>query len=269
MPEDIERIRAFVRRYEEVTSTRIEPFRWGTALFNDEFPVRYDSNFLRLERSRGDATPHDLAAEADRLLGGFAHREIIADDVAEADRIAAGMGALGYKVDRLLFMRLTEKRPRPSVDVVVEEFDFDTIRPHLVELARRYEEKPTDEVAAVLADFGRVLVDRMGARFFGVRVDGQPVASCELYVHQGVAQIEDVGTLEEFRGRGFARAFVSRAIIEGIDAGADLVFLIADDDDWPKEFYGRLGFERIGGSRQFTKVPPPRPVPGEPSPERR
>jgi ribosomal protein S18 acetylase RimI-like enzyme len=267
MPEDIDRIEAFMRWYEEITSTRTEPFRWGTALFNDDFPMRYDSNFLRLERSLGDATPHKLAAEADRALDGFAHREIFADDIAEADRIAAGMGDLGYKIDRLLFMRLTEKRPRPSHDIVVEEFDFDTMRPHLVEVARRYEEKPTDEVAAALADFGRVLVDRVGARFFGVRVDGRPVASCELYVHEGVAQIEDVGTLEEFRGLGFARAFVSRAIIEGIDAGADLVFLIADDDDWPKEFYGRLGFESVRGSRQFTKAPP-RPTPGEPLPER-
>ena len=28
--------------------------------------------------------------------------------------------------------------------------------------------------------------------------------------------------------------------------GTELVFIVADDDDWPKDLYGRLGFEPIG-----------------------
>jgi hypothetical protein len=50
--DDLERITAFRRWTEDVTSTRIEPWRFGTALYRDDYPDRWDSNFLRVE---GDA----------------------------------------------------------------------------------------------------------------------------------------------------------------------------------------------------------------------
>ena len=53
-------------------------------------------------------------------------------------------------------------------------------------------------------------------------------------------------TLPEFRNRGLARSVVSKAIEEGRRIGADLVFLTADANDWPKELYRKLGFDEIG-----------------------
>jgi ribosomal protein S18 acetylase RimI-like enzyme len=175
-------------------------------------------------------------------------------DAGEGDRLAAGMTELGYQTDRLIFMVHRGQVPEAPRDVVVEEFDLAEIRPLLVTIARRYD-PVSDGTAELLADFRRVLVDRIGARFIGVRVDGEPVGYCELYVRDGLAQIEDVNTLEAFRGRGLARAFVTCAIREGLAAGAQTVFLIADASDWPQHFYGRLGFETVGGFREFMKVP--------------
>jgi ribosomal protein S18 acetylase RimI-like enzyme len=257
MDEERDRIEAFVRWAEDSTASRTEPFRWGTALFNDAYPMRFDSNYLRVERSLGQATAIELAAEADQLLAGFPHREIVVPDVAEADRIAAGMVERGYAVERLVYMVQRGEIPEQPADVRVEEYDLADVHPLFVEIARRLEDAPTEAVAIALADFAQVLVDRIGARFFGVSVEGKPVGSCELYVHEGVAQVESVGTLEEFRGRGLARAFVTAAMREGYAAGADMVFLMADDDDWPKGFYGRLGFERVGGFRSFNRFPKP------------
>ena len=34
-----------------------------------------------------------------------------------------------------------------------------------------------------------------------------------------------------------------------------MIFLIADDADWPKELYAKLGFDPIGRFWQFTKPP--------------
>jgi ribosomal protein S18 acetylase RimI-like enzyme len=253
--QDVQRIDAFVRWTEDATASRTEPFQWGTALFHDAFPMRYDSNFLRVERSLGDATAADLAREAERLLAEFAHREVVVPDASEADRLAAGMVEQGYAVERLTYMiHRSEAPPEPS-DVRVEEFDLEAVHPLFVEQARRYDDAPAEEVAVRLADFAGVLAERLGARFFGASVDGTPVGSCDLYVRDGVAQVENVGTLEEHRGRGLARAFVTRAVREAYAAGAELVFLMADDDDWPKAFYGRLGFERVGGFRQFNRFP--------------
>ena len=38
--------------------------------------------------------------------------------------------------------------------------------------------------------------------------------------------------------------------------GADLVFLVADDRDWPKQLYSKLGFDPVGRFWQFTRHPP-------------
>jgi hypothetical protein len=34
------------------------------------------------------------------------------------------------------------------------------------------------------------------------------------------------------------------------------VFLIADDDDWPKELYAKLGFDPLCRYWQFRRPPP-------------
>jgi len=39
------------RWLQDRTCTRIEPARWGDAVFNDDFPQRYFSNFVRVDRA--------------------------------------------------------------------------------------------------------------------------------------------------------------------------------------------------------------------------
>ena len=68
-------------------------------------------------------------------------------------------------------------------------------------------------------------------------------------------------TLEEFRGLGVARAVVLAAVEAARAAGAERVFIAADDDDWPKSLYERVGFDRIGRVWEFQRRPaeaPPR-----------
>ena len=74
-------------------------------------------------------------------------------------------------------------------------------------------------------------------------------------MHDGVAELDNVHTLKTYRGRGIARAVVGHAIRQAGDAGADLVFLIADDADWPKDLYAKLGFDPEGRFWRSTKPP--------------
>jgi hypothetical protein len=37
--------------------------------------------------------------------------------------------------------------------------------------------------------------------------------------------------------------------------GATRIFIVADDDDWPKQLYERLGFDRIGLDVAFLRSP--------------
>jgi predicted GNAT family acetyltransferase len=98
-----------------------------------------------------------------------------------------------------------------------------------------------------------MLGDRAETRFFGVEVDGEIVAWSDLYLAQGVGQVEDVATASEHRGKGYATAVVLRAAEEARRAGADLIFLVADDYDWPKELYARLGFDAVGCVYKFIR----------------
>jgi GNAT superfamily N-acetyltransferase len=98
------------------------------------------------------------------------------------------------------------------------------------------------------------------ARFFVGRSDGVDAAVTTLYSDGVTAQVEDVATLREHRRRGLARATVSAAIDAAVEMGHELVFIVADDDDWPKQLYGRLGFDPVGHTWAFTRPGPEHPA---------
>jgi ribosomal protein S18 acetylase RimI-like enzyme len=253
---ELARIVAMQRWVEEATATRVEPWRFGVAVFTDDFPRRYDSNFLRVEKPVGTTTPGELAAEADRLQAHLSHRELIVEDVDAGARLAAGFRELGYVIERLAYMALrTEPSDAPTPALPVREVTPQMLRPTLVAINLAMDGMaPAD--AEMLADFRPVSAERAGARYFAVELDGVLASYCELYLHEGVAQVEDVNTLERFRNRGAARAVVLAAIAAGRAAGADLVWLLADADDWPQHLYAKLGFEPVGGAWQFTTMAP-------------
>jgi ribosomal protein S18 acetylase RimI-like enzyme len=264
--DEFARIMAFARWFFEASSTRIERTRFGTAYFNDDFKIRYNANLLFADHVF-PAAPQELAAELDRLLAGYVHRKVLLSD-DEGLRLAAGMGELGYAPDRTVSMSLRGEPDRaPQLDLV-EEVDHAARRALLMDLYQREEWGRAPGVAEALSEFPGWLEEKIGARFFVQRIDGKMAGTCELYVHEGMAQVESVDTLEEFRGRGVARNLVLRAAAEGRAVGADLIFIEADADDWPQKLYERLGFEHVGAYRGFLKAPHgfgSPPLPSDPS----
>jgi ribosomal protein S18 acetylase RimI-like enzyme len=91
-------------------------------------------------------------------------------------------------------------------------------------------------------------------RYFAARVRGRIASYCELFSDGRTGQIESVMTLEPFRGRGLAKAVVTRALHES-KARHDFTFLVADAGDWPKELYRKLGFEAVGSIWDFVLLP--------------
>jgi GNAT superfamily N-acetyltransferase len=247
MNDDVISILAFQRSMLERLSSRVEPFAWGRAFLDERFPKRWDSNFLWVEAPLDRVAAEDLVAEADRVLGGagLAHRRIYLDDDDEGARLRPGFEALGWTAERLLWMA-ARREPEREGGGVAEEVDLATIRPALEEINRRQPWGSEDpEAVRMLVDYRGHLAATIGARFFVVREAGAIASTCELYAVDGVAQVEDVNTLEEFRGRGYARAVVLGALRAAADAGCDLRFLIADEDDWPKHLYASIGFDPI------------------------
>jgi ribosomal protein S18 acetylase RimI-like enzyme len=250
MPDVLERVQRFEREIEMAGSETVEsPF--GVGVLEPSLPLRHDSNYLLAERVPLGVGAQDLAAEADRILGGagLAHRAVFTFDESLGAKLEPDFRDLGWNVRRHIWMVQLREPEREADLSVVDEVGESELRPGRTTEIMRYP-WGTEEVAKQLLDAKLLIGERAETRFFGVRVGDEIVSWADLYVAQGLAQIEDVATKEAHRGKGYASAVVLRAAGEARAGGADLVFLVADADDWPKQLYGRLGFDTIG---QLTK----------------
>jgi GNAT superfamily N-acetyltransferase len=89
---------------------------------------------------------------------------------------------------------------------------------------------------------------------FLARVDGRPAAIAMTIVSRGIAGIYWVGTTEEARGRGLARALTATAVNAGFEMGAEIASLQASPMGEP--IYRRMGFETIFNYRLFMQPAP-------------
>jgi GNAT superfamily N-acetyltransferase len=172
--------------------------------------------------------------------------------------MAPAFAGAGYHADPIVLMALRRQPDRgPTIDV--EEVPFDRARPVIHETYRRWEQLRPHHVEQFTDQHG-VYERAVGARFFLGSVEGEPAGVCELWMDGSDALVEHVDTLEEFRNRGVARSVVLAAVEAAKDARAERIFIAADDNDWPKELYGRLGFDRLGREWEFIRWPVQEPV---------
>ena len=246
MSEDLARVAAFLRAFDDACATRVEPWRFGRAFFRDDMPRVHDLNFVRLD-APGEPSARELVEAADVVQGraGLRHRKIMVYD-ERGERLRREFPDLGWDTERDVVMVLRSAPPAPDRRRGEETTRADVDR--MRELAlRSYWPDADDDLVRQLAAKDRVFERGRNARYFVARSDdGDVVAACDLYSDGRTGQIEDVGTLEGHQRRGHATAVVLAAIDASLAAGHDLTFLIADDDDWPKQMYGWLGFETVG-----------------------
>jgi ribosomal protein S18 acetylase RimI-like enzyme len=244
MPDELARAWAFLERGDMAGERRESSV--GTAFFDDAIPLRLDSNFLRVE---GAADAGEVLAEAERLE----RRMIIYPDSEQGEEAAPFFAGQRWLVRRHLLMA-QHREPAAAADFgLVREVREEDLRPVRAHMNAGYPwGKP--EVMAQLFEAKQLIAERVGARFFAVELDGEIVSYTDLYGTGAEAQIEDVATMHEHRGRGYATAVVLAAIAAARADGAEFVFLIADLDDWPKELYRKLGFDELG---YFVKLVSP------------
>jgi len=231
----------------------VEPFPGGASYRTPSLAAVWDLNFLWVADAAG-AEADDLARTADRLQGetGLAHRRVVVPGERNAERLAPRLQALGWTAERLLTM-VAGETPEPRRAVAVEEVAFERLLGLRAELAREGPGGRSPAVVEQLLTAAARHARAGSARHFAVLDEGRPVAAADLYSDGRTAQVEDVATLTTHRGRGYASAIVLRAVEAARETGNDLVFLLADADDWPQELYRRLGFEPIGDTHTFTR----------------
>jgi ribosomal protein S18 acetylase RimI-like enzyme len=234
-------------------SERREPFEWGTALFRLDMPRVHDQNLLRLESGFDVATAVGLAAEADRLQrpAGLSHRKLVVPDERAGERLSAGFADLSWRRARHVVMAHRGAAPDEPAHPVrqVESPALRTSRTRAFE-----HDLGSGAAAQVAASLDLIASVVRSARGFAVEADGQFASWCMLYEERGIGQIDDVVTAGPYRRRGYARAVVSAATRASLDSGNQITFLVADDEDWPKDLYARLGYEPIGRRFEFTRL---------------
>lgn len=255
-PEMLERALAFQRSVSARESTRVEPFRWGTAYFNDVVPVSYDHNFLDVEVALPGIAPEELLAEADRLQGGvgLTHREMRLLSYADGERMAPAFRGPGWRMERNLFMAMLAEPESVPDTSAVRVATWEHTRPAIEVTTQRAPYATTEAVTQQLIDRTLITMGAVDTRFLVSEVDGQVASYCHLYSDGTTAQVEDVNTLEEFRGRGFALATVWAAVELARSEGHDFIWLIADEDDWPQHLYRKLGFRDVGRTIWFVRA---------------
>ena len=246
----IERIHAFRAGLQDAVAERRVEGVHGTGLFADSVREVYDLNYVRAE-TPGDADA--LAGETNRLMEDFFHTRVVVErpDDASAD----GFRARGWTVTPHLIMAHTREPDRRVDTSGVREVPFESVLPARRE-ATLGEVWGDAEIASLLDDAKRLIMRAVPTRFFAAFADSEIASYCEVRSAGGVAQIEDVNTIERFRGRGFGRMIVQHAVDEAKQTH-DVVYLEALADDWPRELYAKLGFEPLGERHFVTRFPHP------------
>jgi ribosomal protein S18 acetylase RimI-like enzyme len=239
---------------------------WGRAYLCPSLPLIWDANWVEFERT--GLAVDEVIAIADEVLGGegFAHRTLCALDEADGKRLAEALEAEpgrwpGWEVERTRYMAWNggdlvaaaggaeTGHGDGSAPAAAREVTFDQAealrRALTVELTPAGEADPEATVDQLM-ELDRRYSERCGDRWFVAPAEGEPASACRLYRQGGIAQVEDVATLEAARERGYAKAIVLAAVAAAQEAGDATIFLTADAADWPQLMYAKLGFETVG-----------------------
>jgi GNAT superfamily N-acetyltransferase len=229
---------------------RVEPTWWGAVVTDRRFPDVWDVNYARVETADASVSLHDV----DRPLApALAAATAAAVHVVmfRPEATARLLSDLTGRGDRLSWdvVMMHEREPPPSGRDVAEEL--------------RVDEDLWVRVAASLPSFGvtepetirqllrmerEVLDPGATKRWFGVRDGGGDVVALgALVLLAGLGYVDHVITLPHARGRGHARAVVTRIVREARAAGVDRTFLLVDPEG-PVPLYEHLGF------REATRI---------------
>jgi ribosomal protein S18 acetylase RimI-like enzyme len=262
MESGLARAIAFTHDIARRQAQRIVDLPYGFAVLHKRFSASYDHNKLILT---APVQPAEALAAVDRVLGGvgLGHRMVVADDENGVTCAPTFVDA-DYQHAINLIMGHTGAAPdRPADPAIrVEQVDLDALRESTRHEWREQLPHASDEVINQLVERRATLLHGADeVAFLAVRdVAGRVLSRADVYIDpaHGVAQIEDVMTNPAYAGRGYARAIMTDGLRRAHAAGCDLVFVVADAQDWPRHLYARLGYATIGRSHAFVR-PTPRP----------
>lgn len=205
--------------------------------------------------SAGGVAAHDLARAADELLADCPHREIEVFDAVAAEDITA-LVAAGYEHQSLALMarEVRDDDGDGEPDPRVREVDEATVAPFVLE--QWYRDMPAYGEATLrqLTDRRELLDVGSSVTRFAAEHDGVVVGSLDLVARGPVAELDALGVHPDHRGSGLGLSLMRAALSRAHRLGVRVTILSALRDDWPREWYGRLGFAEVSEVHEFTRM---------------
>ena len=239
--------------YHAAVCSRVEPWAHGTLVRAPDVPTYYDYNLVRLEGPDPGLDAEALAAAAEPVLAGLAHRRIEVEDLAAGERLRPGFEAMGWVTERLAFLHRPLPGPEvpvpPGAELRVDAFEASRPLRHAWQGESIWGDPP---------DF--VLIEESVAARHGTRsvigsVAGEPAGFAAFSTAGDAVEVELVFCLPERRGGGLGGSLVARALAEAEAGGARQALIEADDEGHAKRLYERLGFRTVWRRLSFTRKP--------------
>jgi uncharacterized protein (DUF952 family)/ribosomal protein S18 acetylase RimI-like enzyme len=233
------RARAFDRSLALRRSPIVRATATGWAARDPRVPASYEHNCLWVD---GGVAVAAWVADVEAALAGCDHRRVVLDHEPQ-EALPDGWS---LEEERLMVLG-------PEV-VVRAAGGVDVRRVTSEAMAGLWGPSWRRDVAGISDESVADLVRREAFADAHLRVvdlavvgdDGDPRSSAQLRIDGATAALEAVMTAPDARGQGWSRAVVGDAVRRARADGCDLVWLIARADDWPRDWYARLGFTDVG-----------------------
>jgi ribosomal protein S18 acetylase RimI-like enzyme len=226
----------------------IEPWQHGTVIRAARYPTYYMFNAVRVEDEPG-MSAEELTAFAGEALAGLGHLRLDFEQIEAAEARRTALEALGWKATRLLWMHHEEPLPEVAEEIEVEEVPYEAVDE--LRLAWHLEEADGSEYEQFKVAAREVSMTR-DVRVLAVSEGGPPIAFAQLERAGTGAEITQVYVHPDRRGGGRGTAMTRAAILAARDA--EDLWIVADDEDRPKQLYARLGFRPAWTSMEYLRV---------------
>jgi ribosomal protein S18 acetylase RimI-like enzyme len=226
---------------------------WGMIVTDPRYPRVYEANHASILRPSPSLTLDeirlDLLPALDKAEASHEHIEVMDADDDSPALLELLTSPLEQNTDVVMVFEGWEP---PAQDQPSGERDSEIRVAQLEEpdegfwslyrlVPNEYGEVLADEVLGqMLARAQTVFLPYL--RLFTGTVGGETAGMASVLTLEGVAYIDNVMTLGPFRRRGIATAVVTRSVAASLDAGAEMVFLLAEENGAPQRLYEHLGF---------------------------
>lgn len=254
--DDLKVVLGHLRRTLRSLADEVRPVAPGLVMRTRSLPRVWSLNQVRITQV---AEFSEVLGLATRYQADLLYRHVVEEAQPPGSVLASSFAAAGWKVEREVLMILQGSSVR-KVDTspVVELSEAQSL-----ELMRRWNIEDYPDIGdglEELQEYSRREGRLWGEHCFGILDrDGRPIAITKLRSDGSVAWVEDVYTVPEARGRGHARKLVTYATGLARTSRHGLIFIVADDNDWPQHLYADIGFRPVGKIGIFHKEPDPLP----------